>query len=135
MGPPRNAPIRVNGMAYSRSLNAVFRVVEFYGNGRIRRKDPYNARRRTLLDPNGLVSVPVDNVAENRDLRDQIQRLRCSRDAHERDLYDASEQLDKLKTRVSELNQLLEDSRTANRLLSAEVVNLQKKVAEAPQGP
>ena len=91
MGPPRNAPIRVNGMAYSRSLNAVFRVVEFYRNGRIRLQDPYNARRRPLLYPIDLVAVPLDNVAEHRDLRDQIQRLRRSRDAHERDLYDATE--------------------------------------------
>ena len=72
---------------------------------------------------------------ENRDLRDQIQRLRRSRDANERDLYDATEQLDKLKTRISELNQMLEDSRTANRLLSAEVVDLEKRQLKRRKAP
>ncbi|XP_075258679.1 uncharacterized protein LOC142350654 [Convolutriloba macropyga] len=133
MGPPRNGPLRLNGLVYSANLHAVLRVVEFYRNGKVRLQDPYNARRRPLLDPADLVAIPVDNSAENRDLRDQLIRLRRSREAHERDLYQATNEIDKLKARISELNQMLDDSRTANRLLSAKVVTLEKKQPKKPK--
>ena len=90
MGPPRNGPIRINGLVYSPNLHAVLHVVEFYRNGKVRLQDPHNAKRRPLLDPVDLVATPVDNSAENRDLLDQLIRLRRSREAHERDLYNAT---------------------------------------------
>ena len=110
MGPPRNGPIRLNGLVHSPNLHAVLRVVEFYRNGKIRFQDPHNARRRPLLDPVDLVAIPVDNSAENRDLRDQLIRLRRSREAHGRDLFNATNEIDKLKARLSELTDMLDES-------------------------
>ena len=40
MGPPRNGPLRLNGLVYSANLHAVLRVVEFYRNGKVRLQDP-----------------------------------------------------------------------------------------------
>ena len=105
----------------------MLRGVDFHRNGKVRFQDPHNAMRRPLLDHADLVAIPVDNSAENRDLQDQLIRLRRSREAHERDLYDATNEIDNLKARVSELNDMLEESRTANCLLSAEVLTLEKK--------
>ena len=108
-------------------VQQVLRVVEFYRNGKFRLQDPRNARRRPLQDPADLVAIPVDNSAENRDLRDQLIRLCRSREAHERDIYNATKEIGKLKARIFELTDMLDKSRTASRLLSAEVVTLEKK--------
>ena len=54
---------------------------------------------------------------------------RRSRESLERDLYEATNEIDKLKARVSELTEMLDECRTANRLLSAEVVTLEKKTS------
>ena len=106
MGPPQNFPIRLNGLVFSPNLHAVLRVVEFYRNGKVRLRDPHNARCKPLLDPVDLVSIPVDNSAEKRNLRDQLIRLCRSREAYERELYEATNEIDKLKVRVSEITEV-----------------------------
>ena len=57
---------------YSPNLQEVLRVAELYRNRKFRLQDPYNARPRPLLDPAALVAIPVDNSAENCELRDQL---------------------------------------------------------------
>ena len=78
MGPPRTAPIKFNGYVYSRSLNAVVRVDEFYRFGKIRLQDHHYSRRRPLLEQSDLLAIPVDNSSEDRGLREQNRTLRCS---------------------------------------------------------
>ena len=133
MGPPRNGPIQLIGLVYSPNLHAVLRFVEFYRKEKLRLQDLYNAARRHLLDTVDLVAIPVDNSAENRNLRIQLRRLRQSREANERDRYDATDDIDKIKARVFELTDMLEESRTANLLLSAEFVTLKKKQPKRPK--
>ena len=128
MGPPRSAPVRVNELAYCPSLRSVFRVMEFYRNGRVRIQDPTNARWRPLVAPTDLVPVPIPDQSNLiRDLRDQNVRLRRSREAYDRDLVDTTEQLNNSQHQVRDLQQQIEDLRTSNRLLTTKVDTLEQK--------
>ena len=96
--PLRNRPIRLNGLVYSQNLRAVLRRVELVEpQWKISLSGSSQSKGRHLLDLEDLLAIPVDNSAENRDLRDQLIRLRRSRAANERDFYEATKAIDKLK--------------------------------------
>ena len=65
-----------------------------------------------------------------RNLKEENYRLRRSRDAHERELYTTNEELSRAKTRINQLNDSLDNNRTANRILSGEVAELEKKLRD-----
>ena len=48
--------------------------------------------------------------------------------------YETTNEIDKIKARFSELTNILDEPRTADRLLSAEVVTLEKKQPKRPKG-
>ena len=134
IGPPRLATIRVNGFAYSKSMNIVLRIADIYATGRVRCQDPLNARRRPLLDPDDLVAIPgYENTPHIRDLRDQLAHLRQQRDGWERQIYGLQMDLDRVRARNTALEQELEHGRSANRELSAQLVTLEKQSQRTPQ--
>ena len=133
IGPPRNCPIQLIGLVFSPNLHAVLRFVELYHKGKVRIQDLYNARRRPLLDTLDLVAIPVDISTGNHNLRDQLIRLRQSREANERDRYDTTDDLDKIKAHVFKLTNMLDESRAASLLLFAEVFTLKKKQTKRPK--
>ena len=101
-------------------------------NGDVRLQNPAAPRDRPLKPPSDLIGLPssLDNTQEMRTLKEENYRLRRSRDAHERELYTTNEELSRAKTRISQLNDSLDNNRTAYRILSGEVAELEKKLRE-----
>ena len=132
MGPPLGVPLVLNGLCFSLSRNTLYRVKDFYKNGDVRLQNPAAPRDRPLKPPSDLIGLPssLDNTQEMRTLKEENYRLRRSRDAHERELYTTNEELSRAKTRISQLNDSLDNNRTANRILSGEVAELEKKLRE-----
>lgn len=132
MGPPLGVPLVLNGLCFSLSRNTLYRVKDFYKNGDVRLQNPAAPRDRPLKPPSDLIGLPssLDNAQEMRTLKEENYRLRRSRDAHERELYTTNEELSRAKTRINQLNDSLDNNRTANRILSGEVAELEKKLRE-----
>lgn len=59
---PQSPKIKRFDLCYSKQLNTVVEVVDFYHNGSIRTRDPSNPKRRPLLSPKDLFLIPMPDL-------------------------------------------------------------------------